>query len=144
MTKERTPIAANILSISRSRAEQAQEVAGAATSYMPTTIDLDKLMPSQAEADQAAGSPEANAPESGTDAPEDQPASKSNKKASPALKGRGKEKAVSKPAREKKRISLYLDDDVLTRIFQVSLQHREQMSTSTHRLIIEALEARGL
>ncbi|WFS69551.1 hypothetical protein CFBP4996_26530 (plasmid) [Agrobacterium leguminum] len=116
-----------------------------ATSYMPTSIDLDKLMPAQGAPDPAAVPPDSNAAEPDV-ATEDPPASPSARKAAPTgkVKAKEKEKAAAKPAREKKRISLYLDDDVLTRIFQVSLKHREQMSASTHRLIIEALEARGL
>nr|ADV31308.1 hypothetical protein [Rhizobium leguminosarum bv. viciae] len=47
-------------------------------------------------------------------------------------------------ATKRKRISLYLDDDVLTKIFRVSLERHEQLSSATHRLIVEALQARGL
>ncbi|WJH38550.1 hypothetical protein N7E02_03850 (plasmid) [Aliirhizobium terrae] len=43
----------------------------------------------------------------------------------------------------RKRISLYLDDDVLMKIFRVSLEQHEQLSAATHRLILEALKARG-
>ncbi|PJR10244.1 hypothetical protein [Sinorhizobium meliloti] len=143
MAKERTPVAGNILAIARSKAEQAEQVADVATSYMPTNIDLDKLMPPQAS-DRRIKSESADEPEMDAAGSEDPSAAKPARKAGPAGKGKAKGKAESKPARERKRISLYLDDDVLTRIFQVSLQHREQMSSATHRLIIEALEARGL
>jgi hypothetical protein len=58
-----------------------------------------------------------------------------------APKGRATAAAVAK---RRKRISLYLDDDVLTKIFRVSLERHEQLSSATHRLILEALKARGL
>ncbi|OHV80376.1 hypothetical protein [Ensifer sp. LCM 4579] len=146
MAKERIPVAGNILAIARSKAEQAEQVADVATSYMPTNIDLDKLMPFQAADRQANSEPDTAEPQAAVVGSEDPSAAKPTRKAGPVgkAKAKAKGKADSKPARERKRISLYLEDDVLTRIFQVSLQHREQMSSATHRLIIEALEARGL
>ncbi|QDG94546.1 hypothetical protein NIBR502774_18605 (plasmid) [Rhizobium sp. NIBRBAC000502774] len=133
MSRERTP-AGNILALTRSREEQAKDVEEAATSYMPTTIDLDTLMP----AGEAQG--QETVP-SETDAP---------KAPAPARHERKERSGVPVPAkgadisRKRKRISLYLDDDVLTKIFRVSLERHEQLSSATHRLILEALKARGL
>lgn len=61
------------------------------------------------------------------------------------------DKPISKPTApairnttKRKRISLYIDDDVLTKVFRVSLAQHEQLSAATHRLILEALKARGM
>lgn len=134
MSRERTP-AGNILALSRSRDEQAKGVEEAATSYMPTNIDLERLMPDgSAPAQAATVLPEIDLP-----------------KARTLRKHEHKERSVLKaPAKaigtsgKRKRISLYLDDDVLTKIFRVSLERHEQLSSATHRLIVEALKARGL
>ncbi|MGO7185810.1 hypothetical protein ACCT14_31595 [Rhizobium brockwellii] len=105
-----------------------------ATSYMPTNIDLETLMPDEALEEQSESvTPSVSSPEIRT--PD---------------KNRRRERLASKGATaaaettKRKRISLYLDDDVLTKIFQVSLERHEQLSSATHRLIIEALKARGL
>lgn len=140
--KERTPIAGNILSISRSKEEQAKEVAAKATSYMPTSVNLDTLMP--AETDTPSSADQAPIAE-----PPAKPASaKPQRKPVQAGKRRGGGEAPgmekSEAAATRKRVSLYLDEDVLFKIFKVSMEHREQLSSATHRLIHEALEARGL
>jgi hypothetical protein len=134
MSRERTP-AGNILALARSREEQAKGVEEAATSYMPTNIDLETLMPDgSAPAQVEAAHPEIDLP-------------------TPRAPGKHqhRERSVAKvPANaidksgKRKRISLYLDDDVLTKIFRVSLERHEQLSSATHRLIVEALKARGL
>ncbi|QCL98249.1 hypothetical protein [Agrobacterium tumefaciens] len=133
MSRERTP-ARNILALARSREEQARDVEEAATSYMPTTIDLDTLMPpGEAQGQETAPSE--------TDAP---------KAPAPARHERKQRSEAPSPSKaadvsgKRKRISLYLDDDVLTKIFRVSLERHEQLSSATHRLILEALKARGL
>ncbi|NTA83876.1 hypothetical protein [Agrobacterium tumefaciens] len=133
MSRERTP-ARNILALARSREEQARDVEEAATSYMPTTIDLETLMPG-GDPQQQETTP------SETDVP---------KTPAPAKHERKDRSAAPVPAKaadvsgKRKRISLYLDDDVLTKIFRVSLERHEQLSSATHRLILEALKARGL
>jgi len=132
MSRERTP-AGNILALARSREDQAKEVDESATSYMPTDIDLETLMPdeaSEARDDRAVMSVEHQQP---------------GIRAKNRRHGRLSSQGVSTDAETKrKRISLYLDDDVLTKIFHVSLEQHEQLSSATHRLIVEALKARGL
>ena len=61
MSRERTP-AGNILALARSREEQAKDVEEAATSYMPTTIDLDTLMPDGDAQGEETASSETDAP----------------------------------------------------------------------------------
>ncbi|UIY32704.1 hypothetical protein LZK73_33660 (plasmid) [Neorhizobium galegae] len=133
MAGERTPTG-NILALARSRENQAKEVEETATSYMPTNIDLETLMPDEVVEDQSDGvAPGINSPEERT-----------------ADEIRGRERLAAKSATvvgettKRKRVSLYLDDGVLTKIFQVSLERHEQLSSATHRLIVEALKARGL
>ncbi len=134
MSRERTP-AGNILALARSREEQAREVEADATSYMPTSLDLDKLMPEDP--------PQAKEP--GDDG-ETRPRHRRH----PARSERGEQPAKKAEAdtivrsAKRKRISLYLDDEVLTKIFRVSLERHEQLSSATHRLILEALKARGM
>ncbi|WP_107676273.1 hypothetical protein [Agrobacterium sp. LAD9] len=133
MSRERTP-AGNILALARSREEQARDVQEAATSYMPTTIDLDTLMPDGVAQGQETAPPETDVP-------------KAHAPARQERKERSMPQAPAKAAgvsAKRKRISLYLDDDVLTKIFRVSLESHEQLSSATHRLILEALKARGL
>ncbi len=134
MSRERTP-AGNILALARSREGQANDVAETATSYMPTNIDLDTLMPD----DVPQGREETILPD--TRPPEIRGPSKHQRGGRSAPKER-----VSAAGADvkRKRISLYLDDGVLTKIFRVSLERHEQLSSATHRLIIEALTARGL
>ncbi|MBY5427810.1 hypothetical protein [Rhizobium leguminosarum] len=133
MAGERTP-AGNILALARLRQDQAEEVEDTATSYMPTNIDLETLMPDEA----LEGQGERVTP------------SVSSSKIHTSDRSRRPERLASKgataggEATKRKRISLYLDDDVLTKIFQVSLERHEQLSSATHRLIVEALKARGL
>ncbi|TCA72244.1 hypothetical protein E0H76_37360 [Rhizobium leguminosarum bv. viciae] len=133
MAGERTP-AGNILALARSREDQAKEVEETATSYMPTNIDLETLMPDEAAGEQSesvtpnVGTPEVNTPD------------KNQRRERPSSKGA----TAAGEATKRKRISLYLDDDVLTKIFRVSLERHEQLSSATHRLIVEALKARGL
>lgn len=133
MSRERTPTG-NILALARSREDQARSVEEAATFYMPTSLDLEKLMP-----DEPPHVPE-EVVDAGASSPERQVSSK-NQNREPA-------KASGQPAADgalkRKRISLYLDDEVLTKIFRVSLERHEQLSSATHRLILEALKARGL
>ncbi|MEX2697393.1 hypothetical protein [Rhizobium mongolense] len=134
MSRERTP-AGNILALARSREDQARDVEADATSYMPTNLDLDKLMPEDP--------PQAR--EASVDGE-----TRSKHRRAPAKNERGEQPAtkadtdaiVGSPKR--KRISLYLDDEVLTKIFRVSLERHEQLSSATHRLILEAIKARGL
>lgn len=130
MSRERTP-AGNILALARSRKDQAKEVEESATSYMPTDIDLEMLMPDEgmeAEAEAKSREPQGRR----------QPAKTRNPGPLPP-------KGIATDAETKrKRVSLYLDDDVLTKIFRVSLERHEQLSSATHRLIAEALKARGL
>ena len=102
----------------------------AATSYMPTTIDLDTLMPDgDAQGEETAFSAKAHTP------------ARQERKERPVAPALAKADGVSS---KRKRISLYLEDDVLTKIFRVSLESHEQLSSATHRLILEALKARGL
>lgn len=132
MSRERTP-AGNILALARSRESQAKDLEEAATSYMPTNVDLEKLMP-----DEAPHAPrESTTPDVGPR--ESRLPGKSERKEGSTAKGRATGEAT-----KRKRISLYLDDDVLTKIFRVSLERHEQLSSATHRLILEALKARGL
>lgn len=129
MSRERTP-AGNILALGRSREEQAKAVQETATSYMPTNIDLGAWLPEEDQESEGDG----------------------EKLGSPSAIGKARgDKVVRKPATtaksdatRKKRISLYLDDDILTKVFRVSLEQHEQLSTATHRLILEALKARGM
>ncbi|TCL65799.1 hypothetical protein EV286_112119 [Rhizobium sp. BK251] len=104
-----------------------------ATSYMPTALDLDKLMPEDR--------PQAQEPSVNRE-----PRSKLGRP--PARRETREEQAIEADeitgSVKRKRISLYLDDDVLTKIFRVSLERHEQLSSATHRLILEALKARGL
>ena len=134
MSRERTP-AGNILALARSREDHARDVEEAATSYMPTAIDLDTLMPDGDAQGQETALSETVVPRT--------PA--------PTAKHERRERSVAPaPAKaadvsgKRKRISLYLDDEVLTKIFRVSLEQHEQLSSATHRLILEALKARGL
>lgn len=132
MSRERTP-AGNILALARSREDQARDVEEDATSYMPTALDLDKLMPEDP--------PQAQEPSVNRE-----PRSKLGRP--PARRETREEQAIEADeitgSVKRKRISLYLDDDVLTKIFRVSLERHEQLSSATHRLILEALKARGL
>lgn len=132
MSRERTP-AGNILALARSREDQARDVEEDATSYMPTALDLDKLMPEDP--------PQAQEPSINRE-----PRSKLRRP--PARRETREEQAIEADeitgSVKRKRISLYLDDDVLTKIFRVSLERHEQLSSATHRLILEALKARGL
>lgn len=134
MPRERTP-AGNILALARSREDQAKIVEEDATSYMPTSLDLDKLMSEDPPQAQALGIEKEMAPE------HSRPAIKSKIREEQAIKT---QTDVSFGSLKRKRISLYLDDDVLTKIFRVSLERHEQLSSATHRLILEALKARGL
>ncbi|CDI11917.1 hypothetical protein [Agrobacterium pusense] len=133
MSRERTS-AGNILARVQSTEEKAKDIEEAATSYMPTNIDLETLMPdgsASAQAKTVLSEPDSSKTRI--------PASLENK--------RGSEPKAPKTARasvKRKRVSLYLDDDVLTKIFRVSLEQHEQLSSATHRLILEALKARGL
>lgn len=128
MSRERTP-AGNILALARSREDQAKEVEESATSYMPTDIDLETLMPDEAlEAEAESREPQALRLPAQTRNPGPLPP----------------QAIATDPATKRKRVSLYLDDDVLTKVFRVSLERHEQLSSATHRLIIEALKARGL
>ncbi|MGP4727200.1 hypothetical protein ACSV5S_21250 [Agrobacterium deltaense] len=134
MSRERTP-AGNILALARSREEQAKDVEEAATSYMPTNIDLETLMPDDAVRDQKETVPSEALPPEARGAGRHQRGERSASKSQVTAAG-----ATAK----RKRISLYLDDDVLTKVFRVSLERHEQLSSATHRLILEALKARGL
>ncbi|AXA43761.1 MULTISPECIES: hypothetical protein [Rhizobium] len=133
MAGERTP-AGNILALTRSREEQAKEVEDTATSYMPTNIDLETLMPDEALEE----SGENVAP--GVRSPDVRTPDKNRRRERLAAEGT----SAAGDTTKRKRISLYLDDDVLTKIFRVSLERHEQLSSATHRLIVEALKARGL
>ncbi len=134
MSRERTP-AGNILALSRNKDEQTKAVEEAATSYMPTNIDLDAWLPDE-------GSTEETQAETEKVVPADRARNSGrDRRKRPAAKI--STETIGTAAR-RKRISLYLDDDVLTKIFQVSLEQHEQLSAATHRLILEALKARGL
>lgn len=134
MSRERTP-AGNILALARSREEQAKDVEEAATSYMPTNIDLETLMPDEAvRAQKEPVPPEPQSPEA---------CDPDKLQRSERLVPKSRVMAAGVTGK-RKRISLYLDDDVLTKIFRVSLERHEQLSSATHRLILEALKARGL
>ncbi|WP_246763535.1 hypothetical protein [Rhizobium sp. 007] len=106
-----------------------------ATSYMPINVDLKKLMPEDFP----------QAPEESViaDAGAQERRSPSKNERRERLATKGQATAVG-GATKRKRISLYLDDNVLTKIFRVSLERHEQLSSATHRLILEALKARGL
>nr|WP_311044943.1 hypothetical protein [Rhizobium bangladeshense] len=106
-----------------------------ATSYMPTSLDLDKLMPEDPPQVQALSVEREMTPGN------PRPPVKSKTRQEQAIKS---ETGGSAGSVKRKRISLYLDDDVLTKIFRVSLERHEQLSSATHRLILEALKARGL
>lgn len=134
MSRERTP-AGNILALARSREDQAKNVEEDATSYMPTSLDLDKLMPEDPTRAQALSIEKKMAPE------RPRPPVKSKAPEEQAIET---ETHVNVGSVKRKRISLYLHDDVLTKIFRVSLERHEQLSSATHRLILEALKARGL
>ena len=134
MSRDRTP-AGNILALARSREDQAQDVEETATSYMPTNIDLEKLMP-----DEAPHAPsESNTP---TLEPRESRGIARKRRSEHAVTEEGS--TTRDGLAKRKRISLYLNDDVLTKIFRVSLERHEQLSSATHRLILEALKARGL
>ncbi len=132
MSRERTP-AGNILALARSREDKARDVEADATSYMPTSLDLDKLMP---EDPLQVQEPRADRE---TRSKVRRPPDKREAREELATKADDIGESV-----KRKRISLYLDDDVLTKIFRVSLERHEQLSSATHRLILEALKARGL
>lgn len=134
MSRERTP-AGNILALTRSTDEQARDVEEAATSYMPTSLDLDKLMPD--------GPPHATEETLNVGVGSEEPQASSKNQHRERAKAKGKPAAINGELK-RKRISLYLDDEVLTKIFRVSLERHEQLSSATHRLILEALKARGL
>jgi hypothetical protein len=134
MSRERTS-AGNILALARSREDQAKVVEEDATSYMPTSLDLDKLMPENPPQAQALSVEKEIAPQHRRH----QVKSKTREE-----HARKTEIDVNVGSVKRKRISLYLDDDVLTKIFRVSLERHEQLSSATHRLILEALKARGL
>ncbi|WP_349963280.1 hypothetical protein [Rhizobium sp. ZPR3] len=102
---------------------------------MPTSLDLDKLMPEDPPQAQVPSVEKERTPEPR------RPPVKSKTGEEQAIKS-GTD--VSTGSVKRKRISLYLDDDVLTKIFRVSLERHEQLSSATHRLILEALKARGL
>jgi hypothetical protein len=129
MSRER-PRPENILALARSRDEQARAVETAATSYMPTNIDLEAWLPDESGLDPKQGSSSAAADGGRRDRSE-----------KPDLTQPG---GATRGFAKKKRISLYLDDDVLTKIFKVSLERHEQLSSATHRLILEALKAWGI
>jgi hypothetical protein len=132
MSRERTP-AGNILALSRSREDQARDVQENATSYMPTGLDLDKLMPEDPSQESSV--------ERETRSEHRRSPGNSKLREERTLKAQADVNAESV---KRKRISLYLDDDVLTKIFRVSLERHEQLSSATHRLILEALKARGM
>ncbi|MEZ2129807.1 MULTISPECIES: hypothetical protein [unclassified Sinorhizobium] len=132
MSRERTP-AGNILALARSREDQARDVQEDATSYMPTSLDLDKLMPEDP--------PQARALTVEKEITSEHRRPKSETREEQAVKTQAN---VNVGSVKRKRISLYLDDDVLTKIFRVSLERHEQLSSATHRLILEALKARGM
>ncbi|MGP4693816.1 hypothetical protein [Agrobacterium cavarae] len=134
MSRERTP-AGNILALARAREDQAKIVEEDATSYMPTSLDLDKLIPQDPPQAQALSVEREITPGN------PRPPVKSKTRQEQAIK---RETGGSAGSVKRKRISLYLDDDVLTKIFRVSLERHEQLSSATHRLILEALKARGL
>jgi len=134
MSRERIP-AGNILALGRSREDQAKDVEETATSYMPTNVDLEKLMPEE---------PPRIVEHHITASVGSQQSRISGKNARSSLSKAGDHPPASDLTTKRKRISLYLDDDVLTKIFRVSLERHEQLSSATHRLILEALQARGL
>ncbi len=133
MSRERTPTG-NILALSRTRSEQTTVDEEAATSYMPTDIDLATWLPHE-------GGQEKKTADTEKDVPADT-AGLIRRDDSQTGRKRLVE-TVEEPVK-RKRISLYLEDDVLTKIFHVSLERHEQLSAATHRLIVEALKARGL
>lgn len=134
MSRERTS-AGNILALAQSTEEKAKDIEEAATSYMPTNIDLETLMPdgsASAQAKTVLSEPDSSKTRI--------PASLENKRGSESKAP----KTTARASVKRKRVSLYLDDDVLTKIFRVSLEQHEQLSSAIHRLILEALKARGL
>lgn len=133
MSRERTAVG-NILALSPA-AEQVEAVDEAATSYMPTNIDLDKWLSDEGISDKNQVVPEKVGSLNTTTESRHDRHKKSPVKCSKDAVGR---------STGKKRVSLYLDDEVLTKIFRVSLEKHEQLSSATHRLIREALKARGL
>ncbi len=134
MSRERTPVG-NILALSPATAGQVEAVDDAATSYMPTNIDLQAWLPDESGLDEDQTDTENLRLPVITNDDRSNRHEKSTRKRST--------EAVGHSAR-KKRISLYLDDEVLTKVFRVSLEKHEQLSSATHRLIREALKARGL
>lgn len=132
MSRERVPTG-NILAMARSRDAQAKEVEDDATSYMPTSVDFDTLMPDSAFEEPGQVEDQGSTPV--VDTPPDR------KRRHVGVR---KAQVAENGSVKRKRISLYLEDDVLTKIFHVSLERHEQLSTATHRLIVEALKARGL
>ena len=134
MSKQRIPVG-NILALSRSTERQTKDMEQAATSYMPTDIDLEKIMRDEA-------SPEQQAVDLGAgERRKNSTSANFHDRKRPARK---KATSPEGPAAKRKRISLYLDDETLTKVFRVSLERHEQLSSATHRLILEALKARGL
>lgn len=134
MSRERTP-AGNILALSWTRDEESEAHEDAATSYMPTDIDLDTWLPDDGGTAESSGDADTvMAADTANNRRRDRRAASAPKPSS---------KTIGEAAR-RKRISLYLEDDVLTKIFQVSLEQHEQLSAATHRLILEALRTRGL
>ncbi len=134
MSRERTAVG-NILALSPATAGQVEAIDEAATSYMPTNIDLEKWLPDGGTSDQNQVVPEKVGSLNMTKESRHDRHEKSTLKRSKNAFGH---------STGKKRISLYLDDEVLTKIFRVSLEKHEQLSSATHRLIREALKARGL
>lgn len=132
MSQERTP-ARNILALSRTRSKQTNTDEEAATSYMPTDIDLAVWLPDEGDQEKKTAGTEVGSTDTGG-----RRRRHDCETVPKRLVG-----TVREPVR-RKRISLYLEDDVLTKIFHVSLERHEQLSAATHRLIVEALKARGL
>jgi hypothetical protein len=134
MSRERIP-AGNILALSRTSDEQSKEVEAAATSYLPTTIDLETWLPDE-------GNPQRDKVDTvDGGSPDGTGSNRNGRREKQTAKASAK---ASGDAAGRKRISLYLKDEVLTKIFRVSLEQHEQLSSATHRLILEALKARGL
>ena len=106
MSRERTP-AGNILALARSREDQAKNVEEDATSYMPTSLDLDKLMPEDPPQAQALSVEKAITSE------HRRLPVKSKIREEQAIKT---QTDVSVGSLKRKRISLYLDDFSYTEI----------------------------
>ncbi|TNM60328.1 hypothetical protein [Aliirhizobium smilacinae] len=134
MSRERTA-AGNILALSPATAERAEVVEEAATSYMPTSIDLEAWLPDTGGLDEDQTDTENRRLPVITNDDRRGRNEMSTLKGSTEAGGHGA---------GRKRVSLYLDDEILTKVFRVSLEKHEQLSSATHRLIREALEARGL